>query len=186
MWHVVICSIRVPEVIVVRVEWKATRWAKFIGGLLWIKVLKWIYSENYLPFFIRRVEWASQECLDRKWETQQNKKEFLNFPLQNFPNQTKFNAEMMWFVVQGEMGPKGEPGISGNRGPAGQPGKRGKQVRWLWKWVMWDVIFLLHYFKAVLFWVVFVPPFIVFDLLFWAHYKYILQRKCIEHAGRVR
>lgn len=31
--------------------------------------------------------------------------------------------------VQGEMGPKGEPGLSGNRGPTGRPGKRGKQVR---------------------------------------------------------
>uniref|UniRef100_A0A3Q2FQF4 Wu:fc38h03 n=1 Tax=Cyprinodon variegatus TaxID=28743 RepID=A0A3Q2FQF4_CYPVA len=28
----------------------------------------------------------------------------------------------------GEVGPKGEPGVSGKRGPAGRPGKRGKQV----------------------------------------------------------
>lgn len=33
--------------------------------------------------------------------------------------------------MQGEMGPKGEPGTAGNRGPTGRPGKRGKQVRLL-------------------------------------------------------
>uniref|UniRef100_A0A672I2I7 Collagen-like tail subunit (single strand of homotrimer) of asymmetric acetylcholinesterase n=1 Tax=Salarias fasciatus TaxID=181472 RepID=A0A672I2I7_SALFA len=36
-------------------------------------------------------------------------------------------TELIWFVPQGEMGPKGEPGTSGNRGPTGRPGKRGKQ-----------------------------------------------------------
>lgn len=36
--------------------------------------------------------------------------------------------------MQGEMGPKGEPGISGNRGPTGRPGKRGKQVRCVGMW----------------------------------------------------
>lgn len=41
---------------------------------------------------------------------------------------------MSEFVVQGEMGPKGEPGISGNRGPTGRPGKRGKQVRCVGMW----------------------------------------------------
>lgn len=39
---------------------------------------------------------------------------------------------LFWFVLKGEMGPKGEPGISGNRGPTGRPGKRGKQVMYLW------------------------------------------------------
>lgn len=50
------------------------------------------------------------------------------FELIPFLNLTPFSVTLMQLALQGEMGPKGEPGISGNRGPTGRPGKRGKQV----------------------------------------------------------
>lgn len=58
----------------------------------------------------------------------------------NFTNMSQMNVELMWFGVQGELGPKGEHGNSGNRGPTGRPGKRGKQVR---RWRSCDLLFAL-------------------------------------------
>lgn len=52
---------------------------------------------------------------------------FCNDKLKKFATSRALKVKL--FFTQGEMGPKGEPGLAGNRGPTGRPGKRGKQVR---------------------------------------------------------